>query len=218
MTTQFDLRRTVLDELEWEPSINADEIAVTVHDGIVTLTGFASTYAEKLKAEEVVKRVRGVRGIANDIEVRLGGQHERTDTDIARAAVDVLKSRTSVPGDEIKVSVTKGWITLEGNVHWQFQKSAAYESVHHLAGVRGITNLITVKPLVQVGEIKSRIEAAFRRGAEVDSQKVKVETENGKVTLRGDVRSWSEREEAERTAWAAPGVTQVENLILVTSL
>jgi osmotically-inducible protein OsmY len=137
MPINIDLRRTVLDELEWEPSINAFEIAVTVHDGVVTLTGSAESYAEKLKAEQVVKRVRGVRGVANDIEVRLSGRAERTDTDIARAAVEALKWRTSVPGDEIKVSVSKGWVTLEGNVHWQFQKSGAYESVHHLAGVRG---------------------------------------------------------------------------------
>ena len=215
MTINIDLRRTVLDELEWEPSIDAADIAVTVHDGVVTLTGFVPSYAEKLKAEQVVKRIRGVKGVANDIEVRLRGQSERTDTDIARAAVDALKWRTSVPGDEIKVSVTKGWITLEGNVHWQFQKSGAYESVHHLAGVRGITNLITVTPKVLAGEVKSRIEAAFRRSAEVDSRNVQVETHDGTVTLRGDVRSWSERQEAERTAWAAPGVTQVENLIMI---
>lgn len=216
MPNNIELRRTVVDELEWEPSINAAEIAVTVHDGVVTLTGYAGSYAEKLKAEQVVKRVRGVKGIANDIEVRLSGHSERTDTDIARAAVEALKWRTSVPGDEIKVTVTKGWITLEGTVHWQFQKSGAYESVHHLAGVRGITNLINVKPKAVAGEVKSRIEAAFRRSAEIDSQRVRVETHDGNVTLRGDVRSWSEREEAERTAWAAPGVTHVDNLITIT--
>ena len=173
MPINIDLRRTVLDELEWEPSIDATDIGVTVRDGVVTLTGFAPSYAEKLKAEQVAKRVRGVRAIANDIEVRLSGKSERTDTDIARAAADALKWRTSVPGDEIKVSVSKGRITLEGNVHWQFQKSGAYESVHHLVGVRGITNLITVTPKVLAGEVKSRIEAAFRRSAEVDSRKCK---------------------------------------------
>ena len=216
MTINIDLRRTVLDELDWEPSINAADIAVTAHDGVVTLTGIAPSYAEKLKAEQVVKKVRGVKAIANDIEVRLSGQSERTDTDVARAAVDALKWRTSVPGDEIKVSVTKGWVTLDGNVHWQFQKSSAYEAVHDLVGVRGITNLIVVMPKVRATDVKSRIEAAFRRSAEVDAQKLRVEANNGTVTLRGDVRSWSERQEAERTAWAAPGVTQVENLIMIT--
>jgi osmotically-inducible protein OsmY len=182
----------------------------------VTLSGFAPSYAEKLKAEQVAKRVHGVRGVANDIEVRLPGPHERTDTDIARAAVDALKWKTSVPGDQIKVSVTKGWVTLEGEVHWQFQKTGAYEAVHHLVGVRGVTNLINVKPHASASEVKARIEAAFRRSAEVDAERVRVETHNGKVTLRGEVRSWSERQEAERTAWAAPGVTQVENLIMIT--
>jgi len=145
----------------------------------------------------------------------LSGRSERTDTDIARAAVDALNWRTSVPGDEIKVSVTKGWVALEGNVHWQFQKSSAYEAVHDLVGVRGITNLITVKPKVRATEVKSRIEAAFHRSAEVDAQKVRVETHDNTVILRGDVRSWSERQEAELTAWAAPGVTQVDNHLMI---
>jgi osmotically-inducible protein OsmY len=215
MNLNTDLRRNVVDELEWEPSIDAADIGVTAHDGIVTLTGFAPSYAEKLKAEQVVKRVHGVKAVANDIEVRLSGHSERTDSDIARAAVDALRWKSSVPGEEIKVSVSKGWITLEGDVHWQFQKSGAYEAVHHLVGVRGVTNLITVKPRASATEVKSRIEAAFRRSAEVDAQKVQVETHDGRVMLRGDVRSWSERQEAERTAWAAPGVRQVENLIRI---
>ena len=216
MNVNTDLRRNVLDELEWEPSIDAADIGVMAHGGVVTLTGFAGSYAEKLKAEQVVKRVHGVKGVANDIEVRVPGHAERSDSDIARAAVDALRWKWSVPGDQIKVSVSKGWITLEGDVQWQFQKTAAQEAVFHLVGVRGVTNLIDVKPHASATEVKSRIEAAFRRSADVDAHKVRVETHDGKVTLKGDVRSWSERQEAERTAWAAPGVTQVENLIMIT--
>ena len=216
MTTIIDLRRHVLDELEWEPSIDGSDIGVTAHGGIVTLTGFASTYAEKLKAEQVAQRVHGVKGVANDIDVRLSGPFDRTDTEIARAAVDALKWKSSVPDDLIQVSVTKGWITLDGEVNWQFQRTAALEAVNDLRGVRGVTNLITVRPEASPTELKARIEAAFKRSAEVDAGKVRVESHNGEVTLRGDVRSWSERQEAERTAWAALGVTQVENLITIT--
>jgi len=146
----------------------------------------------------------------------LPGTAERTDSDIARAAVEALKWGTSVPDGRVKVSVTKGWVTLEGEVDWQYQKDAAFEAVHHLRGVKGVTTLIAVKPRVSAAEVTSRIEAAFRRSAELDAHKVRVETHDGKVTLRGDLRSWSERQEAERTAWAAPGVTDVENLIMVT--
>jgi len=216
MGIDIDLRRNVVDELEWEPSIDAADIGVTAHDGVVTLTGFAPSYTEKLKAEQVVKRVQGVKAVANDIEVKLRGHSERGDSDIARAAVEALKWKTSVPGDQIQVSVTKGWVTLEGDVHWQFQKTGAYEAVHHLVGVRGVTNLINVKPHASATEVKSRIEAAFRRSAEVDAERIRVETHDGKVSLGGNVRSWSEWQEAERTAWAAPGVTQVENLITIT--
>ncbi len=216
MKNDIDLRRDVLDELEWEPSVDAAHIGVTARDGVITLTGVVKSYSEKLTAERVAKRVHGVSAIANDIEVRLPGSAERSDSDIARAAVDVLKWRTSVPERPVKVSVTKGWVTLEGEVDWQYQKNTAFEAIHHLLGVKGVTNLITVVPRVSGPEITSRIEAAFRRSAEVDAHKVRVETHDGKVTLRGGLRSWSERQEAERTAWAAPGVTEVENLIMVT--
>jgi len=217
MKKDTDLRQNVLEELEWEPSIDAVEIGVTAHDGIVTLTGTVNSYAQKLLAERAAKRLQGVKAIANDVQVRLPGTAERTDSDIARVAVDALKWRTVVPNDRIKVLVKNGWITLEGEVDWQYQKDAAFEAVHHLVGVNGVTNLITLKPLVSATDVKSRIEAAFRRSAEVDAQKVQVETRDGKVTLRGAVHSWSEREDAERTAWAAPGVTQVDNLIAVVA-
>jgi osmotically-inducible protein OsmY len=215
MKHDTDLRRDVVDELDWEPSIDAAEIGVTAHDGVVTLSGHVKSYSEKLTAQRAAERVSGVRAIANDIGVRLPGHHERTDSDIAEAAVNALSWKTLVPQKRIKVSVSKGWITLEGEVDWQYQKDAAFEAVRFLSGVRGVTNLVCVKPQVSATEIKSRIEAAFRRSAELDAQKVRVETREGKVTLRGNVHSWSERQEAERTAWAAPGVTQVENLIAI---
>jgi len=216
MKNDIDLRRDVLDELECEPSVDGAHIGVTARDGVITLTGAVKSYSEKLTAERVARRVHGVTAIANDIDVYLPGSAERTDSDIARAAVDILKWRTSVSYGQLKASVTKGWITLEGDVDWQYQKDAAFDAVHHLVGVKGVTNLITVMPRVSTSEITSRIQAAFLRSAEVDAHKVCVETHDGKVTLRGDLRSWSEREEAERTAWAAPGVTDVENFIVVT--
>ena len=215
MKSDLSLRRDVIEELEWEPSLDAAEIGATAHEGIVTLTGSVKSYAEKLTAERAARRVRGVKAIANDIAVRLDGHAERTDADIAEAAVDALKWKASVPQGCAQVSVTKGWITLEGEVDWHYQRDAASEAVDHLVGVKGVSNLITVAPRVTATEVKCRIEAAFRRGAELDAQNVRVEAHDGKVTLRGDVRSWSERREAERTAWAAPGVIQVENLIAI---
>ena len=160
-------------------------------------------------------RVQGVKAIANDIEVQLPGSHERTDTDIARAAVDALQWRSSVPVGRIKVAVSKGWVTLEGEVDWQYQRDAAFRAVNHLFGVKGVTNLITVKKQASATEVRSRIEAAFRRSAEIDAQRVRVETLDGRVILRGSVSCYPEKQEAERTAWAAPGVTQVENLIAI---
>lgn len=216
MKSDVELRRDVLDELEWEPSIDAAGIGVTAHAGVVTLNGIVKSYAEKLTAERATERVHGVNALANDIEVRLPGAHARTDSDIAEAAVSALRWKTLVPQGHIKIAVSKGWLTLEGEVDWQYQKDAAFDAVHFLVGVHGVTNLITVKPRASATEVKSRIEAAFRRSAELDAQNIQVETLNGKVTLRGNVHSWSERQEAARTAWAAPGITQVENLIAIT--
>jgi len=217
MKKDTDLRRDVVDELEWEPSIDAAEIGVTAHDGVVTLTGTVHSFTQKLAAERAAKRLQGVKALANDIDVRLPGTAERTDSDIARMAVDALKWRTVVPSDRVKVLVKSGWITLEGEVDWQYQKDAAFDAVHHRVGVKGVTDMITLKPRVSAIDVKSRIEAAFRRSAEVDAQKVQVETRDAKVTLRGAVHSWSERDDAERTAWAAPGVELVENLIAVVT-
>ncbi len=217
MKNDLELRRDILDELEWEPSVDAAEIGVTTHQGIVTLTGTVKSFSEKLTAARAVERVQGVKAIANDIEVRLAGSSARTDADIARAAFDALKWETLVPDHGIKMTVSKGWITLEGEVDWQYQKDAAFLAMHRLVGVTGVTNLITLRTRVSATEVKSRIEASFRRSAEVDAHKIRVETHDGKVILRGDLRSWAERQEAERTAWSAPGVTQVENLIAISS-
>jgi osmotically-inducible protein OsmY len=210
-----DLRLDVLDELEWEPSIDAAAIGVAVYDGIVTLSGAVHSFTERLAAERATQRVHGVKAVANDLEVRLPGTHERTDSEIAAAAVSVLSWKPSVPTGRVKVAVNKGWITLDGDVDWNYQKRAASEAVHRLVGVRGVHNLIAVKPYASASDVKSRVEAAFRRSAQLDAPAVRAETPDGKVTLHGKAHFWWERKEALRTAWAVPGTTQVENLITI---
>jgi osmotically-inducible protein OsmY len=215
MQNDVQIQGHILDELKWEPSVDAAEIGVTVEDGVVTLTGRVPTYEEKLVAERASQRVAGVRAVANDLEVRPSGTGERTDADIARAAAEALAWCSSVPPGRVKVAVSEGWVTLEGEVDWQYQREFAHDAIRPLLGVRGVINDLRVRPKASATEVKANIEAAFRRSAEVDADKVRVEVLGSKITLGGNVRSWSERQEAERTVWAAPGVSSVENRIAV---
>jgi osmotically-inducible protein OsmY len=213
MKTDSELRRDVERELEWDPSIDARNIGVAAKNGVVTLTGYVSSYADKWRAERIAKRVSGVTALANEIEVKLST--ERTDPDIAEAARAALKADSRLPADRIKVIVERGWVTLEGTVDYYYQKSAAESDVRYIAGVRGVTNALVVTPKVSPTDIRMKIEEALKRSAQLDAHRISVETEGSKVILSGTVRSWAEREEAEMAAWAAPGVTQVENKIKV---
>jgi osmotically-inducible protein OsmY len=211
----IQLRKNILDELEFEPSIDAADIGVTADNGIVTLSGHVRTYAEKEAAEKVVRRVRGVRGIAAEIEVRIFGAKETDDDDIARRAVKMLDWNVSVPKDAVQVRVLKGWVTLRGKVEWQYQKNAAFDAVRDLAGVVGVSNLVELTPKLSAVDVKKRIEDAFERDAEVEAQAVKVDVQGGKVTLSGRVKTWSQRRAAERAAWSAPGISTLNDNLTV---
>jgi osmotically-inducible protein OsmY len=213
--TDAALKGEILEELEWEPGIKAARIGVGVRDGVVTLSGEVDSYHEKVEAERATLRVAGVKGIANELEIRLPGASHRTDADIARAAVDGLEWNSSIPSERIKVVVKNGWVTLEGDVDWGYQRTAAEEAVRRLTGVVGISNHVTVKARPTAPGIKTRIEEAFKRSAEVDAGRISAEITDSSVILRGTVRSWAEKQEAERVAWASPGVGTVQNKIVI---
>jgi osmotically-inducible protein OsmY len=212
------IQQDVLDEIKWDARLKPNEVGVIVKDGIVTLMGWVNSYSKKWAAEESALRVRGVKAVANDVEVRLPGSSERTDAEIAAAAVHALEWDSSIPADKIKVTVSQGWITLEGEVEWQFQKQDAERDVRNLWGVKGVTNLIKVKPRLNPSDVKEKIEEALIRNAKTDADRLTVDVEGSTVTLRGTVRSFAEKEEAERAAWQAPGVTSVKNEIRVSYL
>ncbi|HEY2226186.1 MAG TPA: BON domain-containing protein [Xanthobacteraceae bacterium] len=216
MRSDGDIRRDVEDELRWDPDLDATDIAVSVTNGVVTLTGFVRSYMEKYEAEVDAKRVAGVLAVVNDLQVRLPNIDERPDPEIARDAISRIKTELPYAWEKIRVMVRSGWVTLEGEVEWNYQRERAETAVRGVRGLKGLTNSIEVKPRVPPTEIKRKIEEALRRAAEIDANRITVETSGSEVILRGTVRWWAEREEAERAAWAAPGVTKVDNRIIVS--
>ena len=210
--TDKQLREAVLRQLEWEPEIVSQDISVNAKESAVTLTGFVHSYSEKVAAEKAAKSVYGVKAVANDIEVK---PMTRTDPEIARDILETMKLGLRVPDERLKAGIQNGFVTLEGKVDWHYQREAAESCARKVNGVRGVTNKIEVKPTISTTEVKTKIEDALRRSAEVDARRITVSAQDGAVTLNGNVRSWFEKEQAERAAWAAPGVSRVIDHISV---
>lgn len=216
MNSSEQIQLDVLDELAYDPAVDSSCIEVTATaGGVVTLKGRVPTYMQARAAERAAKRVRGVRAVANDIGVKPAEGFGLDDTGVAQAALQAIAWSASVPRDAIRMTVSRGWITLEGKVDWDYQRGAAYDVVRDLRGVRGVSNLIEIRPSAKASEIRVKIEDAFRRNAQLDADRVTVEVVGSRVTLHGSVGSWAEKEAAERAAFAAPGVISVDNRIEV---
>lgn len=209
------LQRDVIDELRWDPSIGRMEIGVACKDGVVTLSGNADTFSRKYNIVKAAERVTGVKAVAEELKVVLPSSSVRPDTDIAHAVVEGLRWDVDVPDEGVKARVDEGWVWLEGEVEWQYQRSAAERAVRYLTGVKGVTNLISIKHRASAPDVKQRIESAIKRHAEQDARHITVEALDGKVTLRGSVRSWAERTDAENAAWGAPGVSKVDDQLTI---
>jgi osmotically-inducible protein OsmY len=214
MKTNTQLQNEVIEELKWEPCVTATELRVLANNGLVTLSGTVPTFAEKFAAERATRRVAGVKDFADEIIVMPVGNHKRSDQEIAEAAAQALKFHVWVPAN-VQVSVENSLVTLRGEVNWQYQRSAAMEAVRYLAGVKGVSNLISIKPTGTPTDVKA-IERAFDRNAEIDAEHITVRTDGGKVTLSGSVRSWTGRQEAAEAVWSAPGVSAVQNDIMAS--
>lgn len=215
MKTDADIRRDVESELQWDPSIDEKKIGVIVNEGVVTLTGEVSHLAGKWAAEDITKRVSGVRAIANDIQVKIPLSGVRTDTDIAEAAANALRWNVSMGGTQIKPVVKDGWVTLSGKASWGFQRTSAESVVRNLIGVKGVTNDIIIASTIKVADVKQKIEEAFKRHALLDAKDIEVNVDSSTVTLKGHVHTWQEHDDAVRAAWAAPGVANVENRLSI---
>jgi osmotically-inducible protein OsmY len=216
MRVDSDVKRDVEDELKYDASVDSSDIGVSVKNGVVALTGFVHGYSQKLQAEADAKRVSGVLGVANDIEVRVASVDARPDPEIARDVIAQIKLELPYSHESLKAVVKKGWVTLEGNAEWNYQRTAAEGAALRVNGVLGVSNFIKLAPRVSPMEVKKKIEGALKRIAQLDANHITVEANGSEVVLQGSVRSWAERDEAERTAWLAPGVTKVENRITLT--
>jgi osmotically-inducible protein OsmY len=210
------LRKNLLDELEFEPSLDAANIGVTANDGVVTLTGHVSSYAEKTAAEGAARRVKGVRAVADEIEVRYPSDKKTSDDEIAKRALSILKWYAAIPQDAVQVTVQKGWVTLTGELAWQYQRKAAEDAVRKLSGVLGVANSISVKPTVYVSDIKKTIEDALTRHAQLEGQAIRVSVrDRNKVLLEGTVDSWDDREAVENAAWSVAGLQSVDDRLII---